>query len=192
MDDPPADVRADPEEESLRPDFDTLTPPEELLHGERTRDDFLDAVLQLDVPATVDEVATLADHGPDAAREYLDWFERMGIVERVTDAPATYRRNREYLAWRRVQRLRSEYDPEELVDALESASGRDGDFAEEFGVESPTAVTISEHAAENDRTVEDIWETLSEWKTVRRRIELLERALEPTDDGSTDSRRSVT
>lgn len=191
MEDPPADERADPVDGSRPPEFDALTPPGELLRGERTRDDFLDAVLQLDVPTTVDEVARLADHGPDAAREYLDWFERMGIVERVTDAPATYRRNREYLAWRRVQRLRSEYDPEELVEALEAASRRDRDFAEEFGVESPASVAISEYAAATDRPIEDVWETLSEWKTVRRRIDLLERALEPTDDESAGSRRSV-
>lgn len=188
---PASGDRADASEVADSPDFHALTPPEDLVRGERTRDDFLDAVLQLDVPATVEEVASLADHGTDAAREYLDWFERMGIVERVTDAPATYRRNREYLTWRRIQRLRSEYETEELVETLESESQRDRDFAEAFGVESPAAVAISEYAAANDRSVEDVWETLSEWKTVRRRIELLERALGPTDDGSPGYRRSV-
>lgn len=191
METPAPEDRADGPEDAEGPDFDALTPPAELVRGNRTRDDFFDAVLQLDVPATVEEVASLAEHGTDAAREYLDWFKRMGIVERVTDAPATYRRNREYLAWRRVQRLRSEYEPEELVDALEAESERDRDLAAAFDAESPSAVSISEHAAATDRSVEDVWETLSEWKTVRRRIELLERALEPTDDGSASSRRSV-
>jgi len=70
-----------------------LTPPEELVCGDRTRDDFFDAVLALDSPATANDVAELAGHGVDAAREYLDWFERMGIVTQVTESPATYERN---------------------------------------------------------------------------------------------------
>jgi hypothetical protein len=57
-----------------------LNPPEELVRGDRTRDDFFDAVPALDSPATVSDVAVLTGHGVDAAREYLDRFERMGIV----------------------------------------------------------------------------------------------------------------
>jgi hypothetical protein len=57
-----------------------LNPPEELVRGDRTRDDFFDAVPALDSPATVSDVTVLTGHGVDAAREYLDRFERMGIV----------------------------------------------------------------------------------------------------------------
>ena len=122
MEDPGSDIKADADERA--PDFDALTPPEEVVRGDRTRDDFFDAVLGLDDPATASEVAERAGHGVDAAREYLDWFERMGIVTKVTDSPATYERNQEYLNWRRVQTLRREYTTEELLDLLRSESER--------------------------------------------------------------------
>lgn len=182
MEEPEADLRAGPEERADAPDFDALVEPEDLVRGERTRDDFLDAVLGLDEPATVEEVATLADHGRDAAREYLEWFERMGIVRRVSESPATYRLNREYLVWRRVQRLREEYDPEELVGYLDAETERDREFATEFGVERPGQVRLSEYAERNEASVEDAWRRLSEWRTTRRRISILERALARTDE----------
>lgn len=50
-----------------------------------------------------------------AAREYLEWLERLGIVTPGTGRPAMYRRNQEYLNWRRVQKLRDEYLSKEPV-----------------------------------------------------------------------------
>ncbi|OYR55437.1 DUF7342 family protein [Halorubrum halodurans] len=188
MKDPRSDVRADTGERA--PDFDALTPPEEVVRGDRTRDDFFDAVLGLDDPATASEVADRAGHGVDAAREYLDWFERMGIVTRVTESPATYERNQEYLNWRRVQTLRSEYATEELLDLLRSESERADTLAREFDAESPTTVSITRYAAETDQSIEDIWKQLSSWETARRRVSLLERALTPTSGDATD-RESV-
>lgn len=188
----PADgLKANAEDRSAEPDFDALTPPDELVRGERTRDDFLDAVLQLSAPATVDEVADLADHGPDAAREYLEWFERMGIVKRVGDDPATYRRNREYLVWRRAERVRDRYEPDEIADMLAVEVDRADEFERAFGVSHPDRVRVSSHAAETDRSVEDVWERLCEWHTTRRRIELFERALSTGDDSRSGRRRSV-
>jgi len=187
MDEPRPERRADPEERSDPPDFDALTPAEDLVRGDRTRDDFLDAVLELDSPATVDEVAALADHGRDAAREYLEWFERMGIVIQVTETPATYERNREYLTWRRVQRLRERYTTEELLEFLEAETERDRAYGVEFDADSPDAVSVTAHATD-DRSVESVWEAVSAWKTTRRRIALLERALPAETDGSVDGR----
>ena len=188
MDDPAPELRADATGRDDAPDFDAVAPPEDLVRGERTRDDFFDAVLQLDDPATVDEVADLANHGADAAREYLRWFERMGIVTRVTESPATYRCNREYLAWRRVQSVRRSYDREEIVARLDAEVERDRSYAEEFGVDAPTEVSLSERATDSGLSVEDVWERLSGWKTTRRRIEILERALGDTT-GSSEGRR---
>ena len=47
MDEPRSELQADAEERTNSPDFDALTSPEELVRGERTRDDFFDAVLGL-------------------------------------------------------------------------------------------------------------------------------------------------
>jgi hypothetical protein len=190
MDDPRPELKADTDEQRERPDFDELAPPDEVVSGERTRDDFFDAVLGLNSPATASEVADLAGHGVDAAREYLGWFERMGIVTQVADAPAMYERNQEYLNWRRVQRLREEYSEDELLEFLKDAAAREEAFEAQFGVESPDAVAIAEQAAETDRSIEAVWRDVSEWQTARRRISLLERALQADSDG-TAGRRTV-
>jgi len=188
VDDPDADRRARADERAERPAFDALVDPTDLVRGERTRDDFFDAVLALDEPATVERVAELAGHGRDAAREYLDWFERMGIVERVSERPATYRLNREYLVWRRVQRARRDHDADELVAMLDAEAERDEEFAAQFGVERPGRVRLRTHAETAESSVEEAWRDLSAWRTTRRRIEILERAL-ADEAGSAGERR---
>lgn len=190
MDGPREELRADADERLESPDFEALASPEELVRGERTRDDFFDVVLGLDSPATVSEVADLAGHGVDAAREYLDWFERMGIVTQVTESPATYERNQAYLDWRRVQTLRQDYTTEELLERLETESERADRLEKEFGVESPDEVAIARFATETDRSIEDVWDRLSAWRTARRRVWLLERALAP-DSGTDTGRQPV-
>lgn len=191
MEEPREELRASAEERADAPDFDSLTDPAELVRGERTRDDFLDAVLGLAAPAPVSEVAERAGHGVDAAREYLEWFEEMGIVTRVSDSPATYQRNQSYLNWRRVQTLREEYTTDELLEFLETETGRIDEFAEEYGVPSPDAVSVSEETLDTDRTVESVWNDLSEWRTARRHVALLERALSHDRSEAADRRTAV-
>lgn len=186
MEDPDQGLKATDGERSTAPDFDALVSPEELVRGNRTRDDFLDAVLGLDSPATIDEIANRADHGRDAAKEYLEWFDRMGIVSRVTNSPVTYERNQEYLIWRQVQQLREQYTTDDLLEFLQTETEQDEIYREEFDAESPETVSISTHAADTDHSIESVWNALSAWKTTRRRITLLERALASAPDGTTD------
>ena len=191
MEEPTPEIKQDSESGDGPPDFEALTPPEEVVRGDRTRDDFFDAVLGLDEPATAGEVAELAGRGVDAAREYLEWFERLGIVTRVTETPATYRRNQEYLNWRRVQQLRDEYTSDELVTFLETETEREETYSERFDAESPEAVSITAHASATDRSVQDVWEDVSAWKTARRRITLLERALTTGGGDAANERTAV-
>ncbi|MDS0295326.1 DUF7342 family protein [Halogeometricum luteum] len=191
MDEPRTELKADVSERTDAPDFDLLTPPEELVRGDRTRDDFFDAVLGLDTPTTVRDVADRAGHGVDAAREYLEWFERMGIVTRVTESPVAYERNQEYLQWRRVQQLRTQYTADELLAFLSTETERDADYTELFGVDAPSEVSITAHASETDRTIAGVWEDISMWKTARRRISLLERALKPDSSDSAAEQPTV-
>ena len=191
MEEPSHEIKQDSEKADSPPDFDALTPPEETVRGDRTRDDFFDAILGLDEPATASEVADLAGRGVDAAREYLEWFERLGIVTRVTETPATYRRNQEYLNWRRVQQLREEYSSDELVTFLETETEREETYSERFDAESPEAVSITAHASETGRSVQDVWEDVSAWKTARRRITLLERALTTGGSDAASERTAV-
>lgn len=191
MEEPQEELTADAEERANAPDFDALTPPAELVEGDRTRDDFLDAVLGLDSPATASDVADLAGHGVDAAREYLEWFERMGIVTQVTDSPATYERNQAYLNWRRVQTLRREYPTEELLELLEQESDRAETLRREFDAASPDDVTVSSHADATGQSIEAVWERLSTWRTARRRVALLERALTADSGDGADAKPAV-
>ncbi|RLM94765.1 hypothetical protein D3D02_01935 [Halobellus sp. Atlit-38R] len=191
MEEPREELKADADERAEAPDFEALTSPEELVRGDRTRDDFFDAVLALDSPATAKEVAELAGHGVDAAREYLDWFERMGIVTQVTDSPATYERNQEYLNWRRVQKLRREYATDELLDLLKTESERAETLQSEFDVESPDEISITGYASETGQSIENVWERLSAWQTARRRVALLERALTTRSGDGADMQSAV-
>ena len=191
MEEPREELKADADERAEAPDFEALTPPEELVRGDRTRDDFFDAVLALDSPATANDVAELAGHGVDAAREYLDWFERMGIVTQVTDSPATYERNQEYLNWRRVQKLRQQYATDELLELLKTESERAETLQSEFDVESPDEISITRYASETGQSIEDVWERLSAWQTARRRVALLERALTTRSGDGADMQSAV-
>ncbi|MDR9380142.1 MAG: hypothetical protein RI560_00495, partial [Natronomonas sp.] len=115
----------------------------------------------------------------------------MGIAIQVTESPATYERNQEYLNWRRVQKLRQEYATEELLDLLKTESERAETLEREFGVESPDAISVSRCASETDRSIEAVWERLSAWQTARRRVTLLERALATESGGSADLQSAV-
>lgn len=111
----------------------------------------------------------------------------MGIVTQVTESPATYERNQEYLNWRRVQTLRKEYTTKALLDLLESEVERTETFEGEFDATSPDAVSIAQYAEETDRSIEAVWEQLSAWRTARRRVMLLERALATGDSADLQS-----
>ncbi len=191
MEEPRSELKTDASNLAEAPDFDALTPPEDLVRGDRTRDDFFDAVLGLESPATASEVADLAGRGVDAAREYLEWFERMGIVTQVTESPATYERNQSYLNWRRVQRLREEYATAELLEFLQTESNRVEALSDEFGAETPSEVSISAYAAATDQPIEDVWERLSSWQTARRRVTLLERALTTESGDGADLQSAI-
>ena len=191
MEEPRSELKADADGHADTPDFDELVSPEKLVRGDRTRDDFFDAVLALDSPATASDVADLAGHGVDAAREYLEWFEQMGIVRKVTESPATYERNQEYLNWRRVQTLRNEYTAEELVDLLETESERVEALQSEFEATSPNEISISRYANETGQSIENVWERLSAWRTARRRVTLLERALTTESGDGADLQSAV-
>ena len=167
----PADHRtAGPDEE--QPAFDDLAEPADVLRGGKTRDRVYATVLQLDDPAKVAEIADRSDVGPDAAREYLRWFADMGLVVKVADNPARYRVNREYLLWRRANRLSQDNSLQELVDQASAILDEIADYEEEYGVDSPS-VSVFELAAEHDRPVEDVWEDIARWKGLERRFKLL-------------------
>ena len=142
--------------------------------------------LQLYEPARVAEVAERAECAPDTARRHLQRFTDLGVITRVTDDPATYQRNESYFEWRKRQRL-ADCSMDELRDRLETLTARERTFRERYDAETPAAVDALAHADHDE--LEAVWLDLSEWQTVRERIERLEavrraRTSDPTSSGS--------
>lgn len=95
MREPPNQAKVDDSKEP--PDFDVFEDPADLLEGERTRDDFLSVALQLREPTPIAEIADWAGRGEDSAREYMRWFETIGLVRRAADDHEQYETNQSYL-----------------------------------------------------------------------------------------------
>lgn len=161
-----------------RPAFDELEPPEKLLRSGRTRDQIYTTLLQLHDPATVSEIADRSDCGPDAAREYLQWFADMGLARRSGDTPATYVVNAEYLHWRRANRLSQTAHAEELVTRLQDVLDGLAEYRERYDADSPGAVTIPDAAARRAESLDVVWQDLSNWRTELQRRDTLELALD--------------
>jgi predicted ArsR family transcriptional regulator len=127
--------------------------------------------LQLYEPARTADVADQAACAPDTARRHLQRLAELGVIERVTDDPATYQRNDAYFEWRRRQRL-ADCSMDELQDRLETLTARERTLRERYDADTPADVDALAHADHDE--LEDVWLDLSEWQTVRNRIERLE------------------
>lgn len=177
MEAPPEDVRRDARDEKP-PEFDAWESPEDLVSGDRTRDDFLDVALQLREPTSISEIADRAGRGEDAAREYMEFFDEMGVVREFTGRPTRYQVNRNYLRWRRVEKFRDEYTQSELIERLTEMDERIEKFRDQFDADSPADVSLTQHADETDRDTETVWEDLGDWKSAETRRALLGAALQ--------------
>ena len=181
---PPDNATADDEEP---PDFETLEDPDDLLDGDRTRDDFLSVALQLRDPTPIAEIAELAGRGADSAREYMRWFETIGLVRRASEDPEQYETNQSFLYWRRVDRIRSNYRDTEIVERLQEVLDELDGFRERYEASHPIDVDIVSRAEARDSDVETVWEDVSRWKTLLARRNLLEDALDRAQDRYLDA-----
>jgi predicted ArsR family transcriptional regulator len=163
-----------PSEDEEVPDFDAWESPEGLLKGGPTRERMLDVVLQLREPAKVSDIAERADCDTETARDYLEWFTRMGVVCELPGRPVRYERNDSYLNWRRVEQIRQQYSESEIVERLKDTLAAAEEYRERFGAESPDAVSLVD--ANRERAVEDVWEAVANWKTLEERAALLDAA----------------
>lgn len=133
------------------------------------------------------EFAERADCSETAARNALEQLARMGIAQRRDGRPVRYRRNDSYFRWKRIESLASEHTPEKLQDRIDTLLAEDATFQEVYGVPEPDAVPTGDLPVDDHDALHERWEDLSEWRTVRRDIRLLQRALERArtraDDG---------
>lgn len=156
------------------PDLDELESPEALLREGPIRERLLDVITGLRTPTRVSDAADRADCDTETARDYLKWFDEMGLVQRHDGRPVRYERNDAYFRWRRVERIRTEYTEQEIVEALSNALDQIEDYREQFDADSPSEISLV--GASRDMATEDAWEALSEWETLERRACLLDAA----------------
>jgi hypothetical protein len=175
MKSPPDSAIANDAEDS--PAFERLEDPETLLEGDRTRDDFLSVALQLREPTAIAAIADRAGRGTDAAREYMRWFEMMGLVRKASDDPERYVTNRSYLYWRRVDDIRESHSEAEIVSALQSVLDDLEALEARYEALEPEDIAVVPTARERDVSVETVWEDFNQWKTLLARRDLLEDAL---------------
>lgn len=156
------------------PDLDEFESPEALLREGPIRERLLDVITGLRTPTKVSDVADLADCDTETARDYLGWFDEMGMVQCHDGRPVRYERNGAYFQWRRVEHIRDEYTDQEIVEALSNTIDQVEDYREQFDADSPDEVSLVE--VSQDMATEDAWEALSEWETLERRASLLDAA----------------
>lgn len=130
---------------------------------------------------TAQAVAERASCSEPGARNALEQLVEMGIVTRRDGRPATYRRNDSYLRWKRIESLAAEHTVDELRDRLADLVAEDDAFQETYGVPDPDAVSSSNVPVDAQDVWETQWADLNEWRTVRRDIRLLRRAVDRAD-----------
>lgn len=156
------------------PDLSLVEEWDHAVEGRSTKERVYEVVTALTDPTKVSTIADRADCSPNGARSTLDWFEDLGIVERVASEPALYRRNEAYFDFLRAHRLATEYDPDALARLAEEYESRDTELADRFGVTDPDGVEPGAVEAEAD--FETVADRVSEWRAVRRRLRDLRRA----------------
>jgi hypothetical protein len=175
------------EGEESPPDLADLESPGSFLTNGPIRERLLDVVTGLRTPTKVADIAELADCDTETARDYMEWFDEMGMVHRHDGRPVRYERNDAYFQWRRIDRIRERYSEQEIVDALSDAIADMEDYRELFDAESPDEVSLVD--VSRDMSTEAAWEALSEWETLERRAALLDAARR--DHPVSDSRRDT-
>jgi len=162
--------------EESPPDLDALESPDSLLKGGSIRERLLDVVIGLRTPTKVSTIANRADCDTETARDYLEWFDEMGMVQRHDGRPVRYERNDAYFQWRRIDRIREEYSEREIVNALDDTLNQIEDYRAQFDATHPDDVSLVDANQEQNLSTEAAWEALSEWETLEQRAALLDEA----------------
>jgi len=158
------------------PELDALESPDSLLKDGSIRKRLLDAVIGIRTPTKVSTIAERADCDTETARDYLEWFDEMGLVHRHDGRPVRYERNDAYFQWRRIDRIREEYSEQEIIDALGDTLEQIEDYRAQFDATHPDKVSLVNAAQEQDLSTETACEALSEWETLEQRAALLDEA----------------
>jgi len=127
---------------------------------------------------TAQEFANRADCSERAARKALKQLSEVLIAERQDGRPVRYRRNESYVRWKRAESLARESSPEEFRERIDELITEDNAFQEQYAIPYAEAVTTTDLPVDDHEGVSGRWENLNEWRTVRRDIRVLRRAVE--------------
>jgi predicted transcriptional regulator len=139
---------------------------------------------------TAAEFAERADCSANGARHALEQLAEMGIASRQDARPVRYRRNDSYFTWRRVESLAHEYTTEELRERIAGLIQDDEAFQEAYGVPEPDAVSTDDLPVDDHEALHERWDDLQEWRTVRRDIRVLRRAVQQAESPVDDAARA--
>jgi predicted transcriptional regulator len=162
---------------------------EEALEDRSTKERVYEVATTLTEPTRVATVAEFANCSKGGARTNLEWLTELGVVERVADEPAMYRRNEAYFDFRRVHRLTREHSINELEQLIEEYEQREQTLADQFDVDSPQAVDVFMTVDFDE--LDTAYDRFSEWRTVRRRLREFRRARLIQQSESSESGLSV-
>jgi predicted transcriptional regulator len=135
-------------------------------------------------PATAKEFAGWADCSTNGARRALEQLVEMGIADRTDTRPVTYRRNPSYFRWKRIETLAREHSSSDLRTRVEALIEEDRAFQEKYGVPDPDAVVVDDTTIHEQ--LHERWDDLTEWRTIRRDIGVLERAIQRAESTQDD------
>ena len=144
--------------------------------GRSKLDRLIEVGTTLEEPTRISTVADRVGCSRNFASDKLELLATLGVLERVSTDPKTYRRDEAHFRRLRSKALRDAHggDLEAIVKQYQE---RDRELKAHFGVESPAAVTYEHFEAIDDPdALADERDALSTWQTVRDRLLDLQRA----------------
>lgn len=121
-------------------------------------------------------IATHAECSDDGARDALSQLVEMGIAEKQEGRPTGYRRNDSYFRWKRIEELAESHTVGELHSRIDELIEEDEAFQTRFDVPSPDAISPTMFELTDHDEIHEQWEAVSQWRSVRHDIELLQQA----------------
>jgi predicted transcriptional regulator len=134
-------------------------------------------ILQTRDPVAASAIAERAECDSKTARKYLSWFADLGIVTRHDGHPAIYERNDAYFEWRRINQLATTHSIEELQARVRELTAQITGYEDAYDEATPAeidAVALAETS--DERTIDDVYNDLTDWATAREERERYERA----------------
>lgn len=143
-----------------------------------------DVLVGLPEPATAADVAKSANCSETAARRSLAQLVEMGIAESTGGRPRRYGRNDSYFRWKRIENLARDHSITALQEKLDELLDRDTELREMYEVPAPDAVSLAD-VTDHDEFHER-WDDVTEWRTVRRDITVIRRAIDRAESIDAD------